>query len=160
MREQIENAVPGDYVAWMDSKPHSATIAVLGKLLRLEPVAELFDGSIYRATRSGADPAPAYFLSAAAPTAGEPFGVKLSARVACGHARYQPWQWERSSDATGWTKVTPRWASYRYTPTTADIGHCLRAYVYCTNEDGTTIRAMTAPSAPVLRAYDALQSVW
>ena len=123
-------------------------------MLGLDLVAELSDGSIYRVTHSGADPAPAYFISAVAPVAGESFGVKLSAWVECGHARYQPWQWERGSDATGWTKVTPRWAPYRYTPTTADVGHHLRSYVYCTDKDGKTIRAMTEPSAPVLKAYD------
>ena len=156
MREQIEDAMPGAYVAWMDSKQYPATIAVLRKLLGLELVADLSDGSIYRVTRSNADPAPAYFISAVAPMAGEPFGVRLSAWVECGHARYQPWQWERGSDATGWTKVTPRWAPYRYTPTTADVGHRLRASVDCTDKDWKTIRAMTAPSAPVLGGYDNL----
>ena len=166
MREHIENAAPGAYVAyvawmdldWMDLKK-SRYIAVLGKLLGLEPVAELSDGSIYRVTRSGADPAAAYFVSAVAPTAGESFGVRLSARVECGHARYQSWQWERGSDETGWSKVTPRWAPYQYTPTTADVGRRLRAYAYCTDKDGKTIRAMTAPSAPVLKAYDSADSL-
>ena len=154
MREQIEHAVPGDYVAWMDSMQYPATITVLRILLGLELVAELSDGSIYRVTRSDADPAPAYFISAVAPVAGEPFGVRLSARLECGHGRYQPWQWERGSDAIGWTEVMPRWASYQYTPAAADVGHRLRAYAYCTDKDGNTIRAITAPSAPVLKAYD------
>ena len=154
MRGDIENAVPGDYVAWMDPKKHPRHIAVLRKLLGLGPVAELSDGSIYRVTRSGADPAPAFFISAVAPMAGEPFVVKLSAWLECRRSRYQPWQWERGSDAAGWTKVTSRGATYRYTPITADVGHRLRAYVYCTDTDGKTIRAMTAPSAPVLQAAD------
>ena len=33
-----------------------------------------------------------------------------------------------------------------HTPTTADVGHRLRVYVHCTDKDGKTIRAMTAPS--------------
>ncbi len=164
VREHIENAAPGAYVAWMDlywmdSKEKSRYIAVLRKLMGLELTAELSDGSIYRVTRSGADPAAAYFVSAVAPTAGESFGVRLSARVECGHARYQSWQWERGSDETGWSKVTPRWAPYQYTPTTADVGRRLRAYAYCTDKDGKTIRAMTAPSAPVLKAYDSADSL-
>ena len=150
MRKDIENAAPGAYVAWMDAKQYPRHIAVLRQLLGLELVAELSDGSIYRVTRSGADPAPAYFISAVAPTVGEPFGVKLSAWLECRRIRYQPWQWERGSDETGWTKVTPRWATYQYTPTTADVGHRLRASVDCTDKDGKIIRAMTEPSAPVL----------
>ena len=163
MRGHMENAVPGAYVAWMDSKKYPRHIAVLRKLLGLELVAELSDGSIYRVTRSGADPAPAYFISAVAPMAGEPFGVKLSTWAECRRSIGQPWQWERGSDVTGWTKVTPRGASYQYTPTTADVGHRLRAWVYCTDKDGKTIRAMTAPSAPVLKTYDradALRLAW
>ena len=163
MRIDIKNVVPGDYVAWMDSKQCPATIAMLRKLLGLELVAELSDGSIYRVTRNGTDTAPAFFVSVVAPMAGEPFGVKLSAWLECRRSIYQPWQWERGSDATGWTKVTSRGATYQYTPTTADVGHRLRAFVDCTDKDGKTIRTMTAPSAPVLKAYDradALRSSW
>ena len=156
-RKDIENAVPGAYVAWMDSN-NSRDIAVVRKLLGLELVAKLSDGSIYRVTRSGADPAPAYFISVVAPMAGEPFGVKLSAWLECRRSRDQAWQWERGSDATGWTKVTTRGPTYQYTPTSADVGHRLRAYVYCTDKDGKTIRAMTAPSAPV--AYDRAGALW
>ncbi len=145
MRREIENVVPGDYVACMDPKKYPRHIAVLRKLLGLEPVADLSDGSIYRVTRSGADPAPASFISIVASIAGESFVVKLSG----GHARYEPWQWERGSDATGWTKVTPRGATYQYTPTAADVGHRLRASADCTDKDGKTIKAMTAPSEPV-----------
>ena len=61
MRGDIENVVPGDYVAWMDPKQYPATIAVLRRLLGLEPVAELSDGSIYRVTRSDADPRSCLF---------------------------------------------------------------------------------------------------
>ena len=86
--------------------------------------------------------------------AGEPFGVKLSAWLECRRSRGQAWQWERGSDATGWTKVTTRGPTYQYTPTTADVGHRLRAYVYCTDKDGKIIRAMTAPSAPVLGGFN------
>ena len=146
---RIESAVPGDYIAWMDPKKYPRHIAVLRKLLGLEPVAELSDGSIYRVTRNGADPAPAFFISIVAPIAGESFGVKLSAWLECRRSRNQPWQWERGSDATGWTKVTTRGATYQYTPTAADIGHRLRASADCTDKDGKTIRAMTAPSEPV-----------
>ena len=153
MRGDIENAAPGDYVAWIDLNwMDSKTIAVLRKLLGLEPVAELSDGSIYRVTRSGADPAPAYFISIVAPIAGEPFDVKLSAWLEC--RRSGRWLWERGSDATGWTKVTPRGATYQYTPTAADVGHRLRASADCTEKDGKTIRTMTAPSAPVLGGFD------
>ena len=155
MRMDIEkiNAAPGVYVVLMDSNERPRHIAVLRKLLGLERAAELSDGSIYRVTRNGAHHAPAFFVSAAAPMAGEPFGVKLSAWLACRRSRGQPWQWERGSDATGWTKVTPRGATYQYTPTTADVGHRLKAYAYCTDKDGKTIRAMTAPSAPVLGGF-------
>ena len=147
MRRDIENVVPGDYVAWMDPKQYPRHIAVLRKLLGLEPVADLSDGSIYRVTRNGTDPAPASFISIVSPIAGESFGVKLSAWLEC--RRSGRWLWERGSDATGWTKVTSHGATYQYTPTAADVGHRLRASVDCTDKDGNTIRAMTAPSEPV-----------
>ena len=155
MRRDIENAAPGAYVVWMDapwrgSRKYSPHLAVLRELLGLERVAWLSYGSIWRATRGGGDPAPAFFFVAVAPMAGEPFGVGLSAWVECKRSEGQPWRWERGGDATGWTRVMPRRETWRYTPTAADVGHRLRASVDCTDKNGKTIRAMTAPSAPVV----------
>ena len=155
MRGDIEIATPGAHIVWIgvpwrDSRKYPPHLAVLRELLGLELVAELSDGSIWRATRSGADPAPAFFLSAVAPMAGEPFGVKLSAWVECKRSEGQPWRWERGGDTTGWTRVMPRRATWQYTPTTADVGHRLRVSVDCTDKNGKIIRVMTAPSAPVV----------
>ncbi len=94
----------------------------------------------------------ARFIAQAIPIAGTPFYVALSPAVhRAGFTDRSPWQWERGSDAEGWTNVSgsPPSPTYVYTPTNSDEGHSLRAYVYYTDSHGNRVKAMTAPSLPV-----------
>ena len=87
------------------------------------------------------------------PIVGKPFYVALSPAVYRASLTDQsPWQWERGSDAEGWTNVSgsdhPE-LTYEYTPTTADVGRQLRAFVHYTDSRGNRVKAMTVPSLPV-----------
>ncbi len=77
----------------------------------------------------------------------QPFPVTLSPAVhRAGFTDRSAWQWERGRDAEGWTNVSGSGYTYVYTPTTADEGYQLRAYVYYTDSRGNRIKAMTLPS--------------
>ena len=96
----------------------------------------------------------AQFIRQDIPIAGKPFYVALSPAVRrAGFTDRSPWQWERGSDAEGWTNVSGSGSAhgpaYVYTPTTADVGRQLRAYAYYTDSRGNRIKAMTVPSLPV-----------
>ena len=98
----------------------------------------------------------AQFIGQDIPIAGKPFYVALSPAVhRAGFTDRSPWQWERGSDAEGWTNVSGSGrpgSTYEYTlyaPTTADVGQQLRAYVDYTDSRGNRIKAMTVPSLPV-----------
>ncbi len=87
------------------------------------------------------------------PIVGKPFYVALSPAVhRAGFTDQSPWQWERGSDAEGWTNVSgsdhPE-LTHEYTPTTADVGRQLRAFAYYTDSRGNRVKAMTVPSLPV-----------
>ncbi len=105
--------------------------------------------------RQGEDRA-AQFIRQDIPIAGKPFYVALSpAAHRAGFTDRSPWQWERGGDAEGWTNVSGSGrpgSTYEYTlytPTTADVGQQLRAYVDYTDSRGNRIKAMTVPSLPV-----------
>ena len=102
--------------------------------------------------RQGEDRA-AQFIRQDIPIAGKPFYVALPPAVhRAGFTDRSPWQWERGSDAEGWTNLRPGSAhglAYMYTPTTADVGRQLRAYAYYTDSRGNRVKAMTVPSLPV-----------
>ena len=86
------------------------------------------------------------------PIVGKPFAAALSPAVRCaGFTDRSRWQWQRGSDVEGWTNVSgsPPSPTYAYTPTTADEGWQLRAYVYYTDSRGNRVKAMTLPSRPV-----------
>ena len=87
------------------------------------------------------------------PIVGKPFGVRLSPVVhRAGFTDRSRWQWERGSDAEGWTNVSGSdrpGPTYVYTPTTADEGYQLRAYVDYTDSRGNRVKAMTVLSLPV-----------
>ena len=94
----------------------------------------------------------AQFSTQDPPIVGKPFWARLSPAVRhAGFTDRGPWQWERGSDAEGWTNVTDPSASptYEYTPTAMDVGHQLRAYVYYTDSHGNRVKAMTSPSVLV-----------
>ena len=94
----------------------------------------------------------AQFIRQDIPIAGKPFYVALPPAVhRAGFTDRSPWQWERGSDAKGWTHVSGSAYSHAsvYTPTTADVGRQLRAYVDYTDSRGNRIKAMTVPSLPV-----------
>ena len=95
----------------------------------------------------------AQFIGQDIPIAGKPFYVALSpAAHRAGFKDRSAWQWERGGDAEGWTNVSgsDRPGPTRvYTPTTADEGYQLRAYVYYTDSRGNRVKAMTVPSLPV-----------
>ena len=83
---------------------------------------------------------------------GKPFGVRLSPVVhRAGFTDRSRWQWERGSDAEGWTNVSgsPPSPTYVYTPTAADEGYLLRASVDYTDSRGNRVKAMTVLSLPV-----------
>ena len=87
------------------------------------------------------------------PIVGKPFGVGLSPVVRrAGFTDRSRWQWERGSDAEGWTNVSgsgPPSPTSVYTPAIADEGYQLRAWVYYTDSRGNRVKAMTVPSLPV-----------
>ncbi len=117
----------------------------------LEVVAELSDGLVFRRSADQGPGRGAYFVSSLVPRVGEAFYSSLSLGIRIrGFTDRSPWQWEKGSDADGWTaipgSVRP---TYRYIPTAADVGHRLRAHVYYTDSDGTRRMAVTEPSEPV-----------
>ena len=86
------------------------------------------------------------------PIVGKPFATKLSPAVRrAGFTDRSAWQWERGSDAEGWIKASdsPTSPTYAYTPTIADEGYQLRAFVHYTDSRGNRVKAMTLPSLPV-----------
>ena len=84
------------------------------------------------------------------PIVGKPLYVALSpATHRAGFTDRSRWQWEHGSDAEGWTNVSTPSPTYAYTPTTADEGYQLRAYVYYTDSHGNRVKATTVPSLPV-----------
>ena len=94
----------------------------------------------------------AQFLRQDIPIADKPFYVALSPAVRrAGLTDRSAWQWERGSDAEGWIKASdsPTSPTYAYTPTTADVGRQLRAFVHYTDSRGNRVKAMTVPSLPV-----------
>ena len=95
----------------------------------------------------------AQFIGQNIPIVSKPFYATLSPVVrSAGFTDRSRWQWERGSDAEGWTNVpapTGPGRTYVYRPTTADIGRQLRAYVYYTDSRGNRVKAMTLPSLPV-----------
>ena len=101
--------------------------------------------------RQGEDSA-ARFIRQHFPIVGKPFYVALSPAVRrAGFTDRSAWQWGRSSDAEGWIKASdsPTSPTYVYTPTTADEGYALRAYVHYTDSCGNRVKTMTVPSLPV-----------
>ena len=94
----------------------------------------------------------ARFIRPDIPIVGTPFYVALSpATHRAGVTDRGAWQWERGSDAAGWTNVSgsPPSPTYVYTPTTGDEGYQLRASVDYTDRRGNRVKAMTVPSLPV-----------
>ena len=95
----------------------------------------------------------AQFIRQDIPIAGKPLYVALSPAVSrAGFTDRSAWQWERGGDAAGWTNVSGSdrpGPTYVYTPTTADEGYQLRAYVDYTDSRGNRVKAMTVPSLPV-----------
>ncbi len=86
------------------------------------------------------------------PIVGKPFYAVLSPAVhRAGFTDRSAWQWERGSDAEGWTNVSgpPFGHAGMYTPTAADVGQRLRAYVHYTDSRGNRVKAMTVSSLPV-----------
>ena len=128
----------------------------------LELVAELADGKLYRLReRNFREFPPAMFHSSDAPMEGKLFVAFLN----MSHGQRlpgEPWRWERSGDAGGWTSLPIQRSDYGYTPTVADVGHRLRASVYYADHLGNRVKAMTKPSEPVqpdiLKALAALGS--
>ncbi len=101
--------------------------------------------------RQGEDSA-ARFIRQHFPIVGKPFYVALSPAVhRAGFTDWSAWQWERSSDAEGWIKASdsPTSPTYAYTPTIADEGYQLRAFVHYTDSRGNRVKTMTVPSLPV-----------
>ena len=113
----------------------------------LEVVAELSDGLIFRRSADRG----ACFTRGLVPRVGEAFYSSLSLGIRIrGFTDRSPWQWEKGSDADGWTAIPgSAGPTYRYIPTAADVGHRLRAHVYYTDSDGTRGMAVTEPSEPV-----------
>ena len=95
----------------------------------------------------------ARFIRPDIPIVGKPFYVALSpATHRAGVTDRGPWQWERGSDAAGWTNVSGSdrpGPTHVYTPTTGDEGYQLRASVDYTDRRGNRVKAMTVPSLPV-----------
>ena len=97
---------------------------------------------------------PAQLIRQDIPIVGKSLYVALSpATHRAGFTDESTWQWERGSDAEGYyTNVSGSDHPGRihvYTPTTADVGQQLRAYVHYTDSRGNRVKAMTAPSLPV-----------
>ena len=113
----------------------------------LEPVAELADGMLYR-LRDFYEFPPAMYYSSDAPMEGKSFVAFLN----MSHGQRlsgEPWRWEKDGDADGWTSLPVQRSDYGYTPTVADVGHRLRAWVYYADHLGNRVKAMTKPSEPV-----------
>ena len=95
----------------------------------------------------------AQFIGQDIPIVGKPLYVALSPAVhRAGFTDESTWQWERGSDAEGYTNVSGSdhpGRTHMYTPTTSDEGQQLRAYVYYPDSRGYRVKAMTAPSLPV-----------
>ena len=94
----------------------------------------------------------ARFIGQDIPIVGQPCAVRLTPAVHhAGFTDRSAWQWERGSDAAGWTKVpgSPPSPTDVYTPTTGDEGYQLRASVDYTDRRGNRVKAMTVPSLPV-----------
>ena len=85
------------------------------------------------------------------PIVGKPIAVRLSSAVHdAGFTDRSAWQWERGSDAEGWTNVSDSPSpTYLYTPTIADEGQRLRAYAFYTDSHGNRVKARTRSSLPV-----------
>ena len=115
----------------------------------LELVAELADGTLYRLReRESLESRPAMFHSSEAPVVDKSFAAFINKS----HGRWLPgesWRWEKSSEADGWTSLPVQRPTHVYTPTVADVGHRLRAWVYYADQGGNRVRAMTKPSEPV-----------
>ena len=95
----------------------------------------------------------ARFIRPDIPIVGTPFYVALSpATHRAGVTDRGAWQWERGSDAAGWTNVSGSdrpGPTHVYTPTTGEEGYQLRASVDYTDRRGNRVKAMTVPSLPV-----------
>ena len=135
----------GECSQWQDD----ALRSYLSRSPLLEPVAELADGKLYRLIkRESLESRPAMFHSSNAPVEGEPFAAYINRS----HGRRlpgEPWRWEKGGDADGWTSLPVQPPTYAYTPTVADVGHRLRAWVYYADSLGNRVKAMTKPSEPV-----------
>ena len=96
---------------------------------------------------------PAQLIRQDIPIVGKSLYVALSpATHRAGFTDESTWQWERGSDAEGYTNVSGSdhpGRTHMYTPTTADVGQQLRAYVHYTDSRGNRVKAMTVPSLPV-----------
>ena len=114
----------------------------------LELVVELANGKLYRLREESLESRPAMFYSSNAPVVGKSFGAFFNKS----HGRRlpgEPWRWEKGGDANGWTSLPVQPPTYAYTPTVADVGHRLRAWVYYADHLGNRVKAMTKPSEPV-----------
>ena len=114
------------------------------KLLHVAIALELVDGTLYRFLGEQA----AMFDSFGAPVVGQSFGAFFDPSFGQ-RLMSEAWQWEKGSDADGWTSLPRQSPTYVYTPTVADVGHRLRASVYYTDPLGNRVKATTEPSAPV-----------
>ena len=95
------------------------------------------------------DEAGSITFSSAQPQQDSDFTARLSDPDGIGSAT-RTWAWERSDDRSNWTEITGANAA-TYTPTTADIGHWLRATVTYTDNHGGGKQAQ-AHSAQSTRA--------
>ena len=134
-------------------------LAQMDEIIRKSELVIRFDGyfDVYRSGNRliylwniGEDRA-AQLSSPDIPIVGKPFAVRLSSAVRrAGFTDRSAWQWQRGSDAEGWTDVSDSLKpTYLYTPTTTDAGYQLRAYVHYTDRLGNRVKAMTLPSLPV-----------
>ena len=111
----------------------------------LELVADLADGKLYRLRERELLSRRAMFHRHGAPVAGKSLAVffnKSHGRRLPGH----PWRWQRRSGTDGWTSLPVQRPTYIYTPTAADVGHRLRAWVYYEDGLGNRAKAVTEPS--------------
>ena len=123
--------------------------AALSREPLLELVAEMADGELYRLReRESLEARPAMFRSSVAPVAGRSVAADFSGS----HGRLlpgEPWRWQKGGDADGWANLPVQRLSYQYTPTAADVGYRLRAWVYYVDGLGNRVKAITEPSEPV-----------
>ena len=138
-----------DWRGACSGQQHDDLGSALARAPLLEPVAALADGTLYRLRESASlEARPAMFYSSGAPVVGQSFAAffdQSRGRQLPG----EPWQWEKGSDADGWTPLPVPSPLSVYTPTVADVGHRLRASVYYADPLGNRVRATTVPSAPV-----------